>query len=154
MLIYRLVEALDKRRVNYAIAGGFAVALHGAVRGTVDIDLVLNFSKKNVLAAEATLKDLGLQSRLPIAANDVFNFREAYIKNKNLVAWNFYNPTNPVEVVDIVITHDLRKMKAQTVRAGGRTFRVVSIDDLIKMKKKSGRPQDLEDIKALRSLKK
>jgi hypothetical protein len=154
LFIYRLIEALEKRKVDYAIAGGYAVALHGAVRGTVDIDIVLRFTKKNLFAAEAALEDLGLQSRLPLKKDEVFDFREEYIKNRNLLAWNFTNPTNPVETVDILITEDLRNMKIKKIRSGNLILRLVSLEDLIKMKQKSGRPQDLEDIKALRSLKK
>jgi hypothetical protein len=153
MFIYRLIEALESRGVDYAIAGGYAVALHGAVRGTVDIDIVLRFTKKNLFAAEAALGDLGLQSRLPLKGDEVFDFREEYIKNRNLLAWNFTNPNNPVENVDIVITEDLRNMKIKKIISGNFMLRVVSLEDLIGMKQRSGRPQDLEDIKALRSLK-
>ncbi len=154
MFIYRLIQALEGRKVNYAIAGGYAVALHGVVRGTVDIDLVLRLSKRNLLAAEAALKDIDLQSKLPLQAAEVFDFREEYIRNKNLIAWNFINPNNPVESVDIIITEDLRNMKVKRILVGDQILRVVSIEDLIKMKKKSKRLQDLEDIKALRRLKK
>jgi len=149
-----VIEALEKRKVDYAIAGGYAVALHGAVRGTVDIDIVLRFTKKNLLAAEAALRDVGLQSRLPVKGDEVFDFREEYIKNRNLLAWNFINISNPTESVDIILTDDLRNLKTKIIRSGEKTLRVISIDDLIKMKAKSNRGQDLEDIKALRSLKK
>jgi len=149
-----LIEALEKGKVDYAIAGGYAVALHGAVRGTVDIDIVLRWTKKNLFAAEAALRDVGLQSRLPLKADEVFDFREEYIKNRNLLAWSFVNISNPTESVDIILTEDLRNMEIKNVRSGNMTLRVISIEDLIKMKQKSGRPQDLEDIKALRSLKK
>ncbi len=154
MFIYRLIQALERRKVNYAIAGGYAVALHGVVRGTIDIDLVLRLSRKNFLAAEDALKDIDLQSKLPLQAAEVFAFRDEYIKNKNLVAWNFINFNNPMESVDIIITEDLRNMKVKRILVGDKILRVVSIEDLIKMKKRSRRPQDLEDIKALRSLKK
>ena len=154
LFIYRLIEALEKRKVDYAIAGGYAVALHGAVRGTVDIDIVLRFTKKNLFAAEGALGDLGLQSRLPLKGDEVFDFREEYIKNRNLLAWNFINISDPTESVDIILTEDLRNLKTKKIHSGRKTLRVISIDDLIKMKEKSRRQQDLEDIKALRSLKK
>lgn len=149
-----MIEALEKRKVDYAIAGGYAVALHGAVRGTVDIDIVLRFTKKNLFAAEAALGDVGLQSRLPLKGDEVFDFREEYIKNRNLLAWNFINISNPTEAVDIILTEDLRNLKTKRIRSGEKTLRVISINDLIKMKEKSNTRQDLEDIKALRSLKK
>jgi hypothetical protein len=152
MLINRLASALQHEGVGFAVVGGFAVALHGAVRGTIDVDIVLRFSRKDFLAAEKALKSLGLVSRLPVDAGQVFDFREDYIKNRNLVAWSFYNPSNPAEIIDVVITHDLGKMKVDRIKVGKDMIPIVSRRDLIAMKKKSGRPQDLEDVKALEEL--
>lgn len=42
----------------------------------------------------------------------------------------------------------------EKIRSGNFMLKVVSLEDLIQMKQKSGSPQDLEHIKALRSLKK
>ena len=41
MFIQKLIQSLTKYDVNYAVVGGYAVALHGAFRGTMDIDLVI-----------------------------------------------------------------------------------------------------------------
>jgi predicted nucleotidyltransferase len=69
-----------------------------------------------------------------------------------LIAWSFYNPTNPLEVIDIILTHDLSDMKAVNKKMGLSTLKVLSVEDLINMKKKSGRPQDIEDIKVLKEI--
>jgi hypothetical protein len=34
------------------------VSLHGAVRGTLDIDIVINWNRKNLRATEAALQEL------------------------------------------------------------------------------------------------
>jgi hypothetical protein len=154
MFILRVIDALDRHKVEYAVVGGFAVALHGAVRGTVDLDVVVDFSKASFVAAEKALLSLGLECRLPVGAAEVFEFREEYIRNRNLIAWSFYNPSRPSEVVDVVITHDLRKQKIKSFGLEGRRIRVLAVESLIKMKRESGRPQDLEDIRALEKLKK
>jgi len=154
MLIYEVAAALEKAKVPFAIAGGYAVALHGAVRGTVDVDLILRLSRPHFLAAEAALKTLGLTSRLPVSGAEVFDFREEYIKKRNLIAWSFTDAKDPSRIVDIIITHDLAKMKVKRIAAGGRTLPVVGLPDLIAMKRACGRPQDLEDVRALRELEK
>jgi len=118
----------------------------------VDIDLVLALSKCNVVAAEKALARIGLTSRLPLRGHDVFTFREEYIRNRNLMAWSFINTEDPTEIVDIIITEDLRQMKTETIVARQLGVPVVSAADLIRMKEKSGRPQDIEDIKALRKI--
>jgi hypothetical protein len=152
MFLYDVVSALEQAEVPFAIAGGYAVALHGAVRGTVDVDIILRLSRGHFVAAESALKALGLAPRLPVSGAEVFDFREEYIKNKNLVAWSFSNPRDPSQIVDIIITHDLAKLKIKRIPSGGRTLPVLALLDLIAMKKASGRPQDLEDIRALGEL--
>ncbi len=152
MFLTTLVKALDHAGVKYAIAGGYAVALHGAVRGTVDIDLVVTISSRSLEAVEKTLLSLGLQSRIPVSGQDIFQFRDEYIKKRNLVAWSFSNSKNPIGLVDIIITHDLAKMKTVEKSVDGIKVKVLAIRDLIAMKRASGRPQDIEDIKALEKL--
>jgi predicted nucleotidyltransferase len=153
VFIERLVRALEGHSVQYALVGGYAVALHGAVRGTVDVDLVIRRDLSAYQAAEQALKDLGLEPRLPVTAQDVFAFRDEYVANRNMRVWAFVNPRNPAEMVDILITEDLDELKVVTRDALGLRLRLVSIDDLIVLKRKSGRPQDIEDVKALEKLK-
>jgi hypothetical protein len=122
------------------------------VRGTVDVDIVLRLSRRDFVAAEKILVGLGMSPRLPVDAGQVFDFREDYIRNRKLIAWSFYNPSNPAEIVDVVITHDLGKMKVDRIAVGNDVIPVVSRADLIAMKRKSGRPPDLVDVEALEEL--
>ena len=154
MLLLEVAAALKKSKIHFAIAGGYAVSLHGAVRGTVDVDIVLRFSKNDYIAAEAAFKNLGLTSRLPVSAAEVYEFREEYMKNRNLVAWSFSDPKDPTRIVDVIITHDLRKLGVEQVAADGRLLPVLAVPDLIAMKRASARPQDLEDVRALEELRK
>ena len=152
MFITRVIQALNKHQVRYALVGGYAVALHGVVRGTVDIDVVIGLQKAQFTATEQALTEIGLQSRLPVSAEEVFDFREEYIHNRNLIAWSFYNPNNPLEVVDILITEDARKIQTMEKKVDRLNIQVASISDLIRMKTLSARPQDVEDVKALEKL--
>ncbi len=122
------------------------------MRGTVDVDIVLRLSRRDFVAAEKILVGLGMSPRLPVDAGQVFDFREDYIRNRKLIAWSFYNPSNPAEIVDVVITHDLGKMKVDRIAVGNDVIPVVSRADLIAMKRKSGRPPDLVDVEALEEL--
>jgi len=154
MFLLQVVGALERSKIDYAIVGGYAVALHGAVRGTVDVDLVICLTEKDFVGTERAFKTLGLEPRLPVNGEQVFRFRKEYIENKNLIAWSFYNPKNPLETVDIVITHDRAKMKVVQIKTTSGVLKVVSVEDLIKMKAQCGRPQDEADIEALKRLKK
>lgn len=128
------------------------MALHGAVRGTVDVDAILAWDARSLRAAEAALKAIGLVSRLPVTADEVFRFRDEYIRNRNVIAWNFYNPQDLSEELDIVISTDLRGTKVQKIQTVDGSLRVLARKDLIAMKRASGRSQDLADIAALERL--
>ncbi|MBX7067522.1 MAG: hypothetical protein K1X28_09855 [Parachlamydiales bacterium] len=152
MLIHRVCEAFQNAKILYAIVGGYAVALHGALRGTVDIDLVIHWTLDNLHKAENVLRKLGLVSRLPLNSDNVFNNKEDYVGNRNLIAWNFYNPDNPTEQVDIIITYDLSPSEIKSVQTKSGEIKILSKESLIRMKRKSGRPQDLQDVLALENL--
>lgn len=152
MFFIHLMKALSQHKVRYAVAGGYAVSLHGAVRTTFDVDLVVNLDETNLQRLEAAFHGMHLQSRLPISASDVFHFRTEYISKRNLIAWSFANAANPSQLVDVIITEDLRTLKTTSVVVLGTRIPILSIESLIAMKQKSGRPQDIEDIRALERL--
>lgn len=154
MLLLDVCSLLKSRKIPYAVVGGQAVALHGAVRGTIDIDIVTEWSLTNLKKIEKALTQFGLQSRLPITAIDIYQFKDEYIKNRNLIAWNFYHPQRQNDQVDIVITFDLTGKHTKTVRLLNGTVRILALDELINMKKQTGREQDQLDVKALQKLKK
>ena len=149
----RICSEFAKRKLAYAVVGGHAVALHGALRGTVDIDFVIKWSAKTLRDTEIALNELGLVSRLPIKADEVFRFRDEYIQNRNLIAWNFYNPADLSEQVDIIINYDLSGRRAKLIDLGSFKIRVLDIDELIDMKRTAARPQDMADVDALERLK-
>lgn len=153
MLIIRLIKVLDDHKIPYALVGGHAVALHGAYRATFDIDLVIKWNLRNLKELEKALKEIGLISRLPLTCEEVFNFKDEYIKNRNLIAWNFINPNDPTEQVDIILTTDLTGKSVVSKKLENFNAKVLAIKDLIDMKKQSGRKQDLADIEALEKLK-
>ena len=148
----RICNTLLEAGIRYAVAGGHAVALHGAVRGTVDIDIVLAWTRASLGKAVAALEQIGLVSRLPVSADEIFRFRDEYMENRNLIAWNFYNPDDLSEQVDIIISYDLRGKRTKRIDLADGPVQILSIKDLIAMKTASGRPQDQEDVAALERL--
>ncbi len=135
MLLTEVASLFKKNKIDFVIVGGYAVALHGAVRGTVDVDLALALNEKTYSAAEKLLNELGLVSRLPLKAKEVFHFREEYAKNRNLLAWSFCDSQNPLRQLDILILCDSKKIKKVTKKVNGVDIPIAAIDDLISMKK-------------------
>ena len=150
----RVCRAFEQAGVDYAVVGGQAVALHGAVRGTIDVDVVLRWTRDTVEKAAAALSTLGLVSRIPVTARDVFDRRDHYIiEKRNLIAWNFYDPNAPIDEVDVIISYDLAGKSVQRLElSSGEEVVVLSVPDLIAMKRASGRPQDLADVQAMETI--
>ncbi len=151
MLIYELIDHFDRAKLKYAIVGGYALALHGLVRATMDVDFVLFLKLEDYELAEKTLLKMGLQSRLPIRAQEVFKMRKEYIEKRNLIAWSFVDFKDPSKQVDILINKDLKDLKTEKISVGGRKISVVSLRQLLQMKIETGRPQDLIDIENIKA---
>lgn len=54
----RVIASLDAAGVEYAVVGGVAVNLHGLVRATEDLDIVIRPEPSNVERLRAALKSL------------------------------------------------------------------------------------------------
>jgi predicted nucleotidyltransferase len=76
--------------------------------------------------------------------------RKEYIEQRNLIAWSFVDYQNPSRQVDILITEDVANLKIEKISVGGRKIPVASLNDLLAMKLKASRPQDLVDIENIR----
>ena len=72
-----------------------------------------------------------------------------------MLALNFRTPDGSIEV-DLLVSEADRfehlRARAVKVTLDHRTFLVASIDDLVEMKRRAGRPQDLLDIAQLEDI--
>jgi len=150
-----VLTALTEAGVRYVVVGGVAVALHGHLRATVDLDLVIDLVPENAGRAIDTLCALGLQPRLPVAARDFVDeqIRREWVERRNLMVFSMWDPKNPTVEVDIFaappIAPALMLADAELVALGDLQVPVASTAHLIQMKRLAGRPQDLVDIDKL-----
>jgi hypothetical protein len=160
MIFYEeILTAFQKNKVDYMIVGGIALNLLGGMRTTSDLDVVLALTDSNLKKVVTILKKLKYRVKIPVDPMGIADEeqRNDWIKNKNMKAMNFYKTSGPGEV-DIIIStpasyQQMKKNKVY-VKVGALNLPVISIDDLIKMKKKAARPIDKSDIIELSNLKK
>jgi predicted nucleotidyltransferase len=153
-----LFKALNQAKVEYVVVGGMATVLHGYPRFTADIDLVINLEQAEAEKAIKLIISLGLKARLPVDPMDftVESIRESWIEEKNMLVFSFYDPENPLLIVDVFVREpvpfaELSK-KAIMLDMGGEPVPVCDIETLIAMKLKAGRSKDLEDVKYLQAI--
>lgn len=162
MYYEKLFSALNKKKVKYAVVGGVAVNLYGIERATHDLDLLLAMDEENLLKAILVFKNLGYSPKVPVKPEDFANkqIRERWIKEKNMIVFSYIDFKNPYVLIDIVISSSLKfedaakNINILTAQDKKIKVPVVSIDDLIKMKKQARRAQDIFDIEMLKKVKK
>lgn len=159
MFYVDLLGQLYRHQVKYLIVGGLAVNLYGVPRVTQDIDIIVFIAPDNIRKLNRILKDLNYIPRLPVNPDDMANpdILKEWIENKNLKAFSFYHREQNYKVVDIVLVHPLdfeASFNNKVIKkAKGIEIYLASIDDIIKMKKFSGRTQDMSDIEMLKKAK-
>jgi hypothetical protein len=144
----RIFAVLDAHRVEYVVIGGLAVQVHGHVRMTSDVDLIPAPALRNLERLAAALTELDARvlnpggEQLEIDAHTL----------PRVTLWQLSTPHGDIDVL-----HDapgaapfsqLRE-RALVIAVGDNSIPIAGRDDLIRMKRASGRPVDLADIAAL-----
>ena len=80
-----LCRWLNNEGVRYMLIGGFAVILHGSVRGTKDIDLLVDASDKNIKALKRAMGQLPDNAIALIADDDVRNYNVVRVADEIVV---------------------------------------------------------------------
>lgn len=155
MFYLDLFKALEKHQVRYMLVGGLAMNLHGVPRATMDVDIVLALDPANLRAFLGMAEDLKLKPVAPLSLEGLLvpAQRQKWLKEKNMA---LRPPDINGPTLDILIDPPL-DIEAALKRAVGRevnkvNISLISIEDLIRLKEKSGREQDLSDIVHLRRL--
>jgi len=155
----KIFKALNEVKISYIVVGGVAMNLLGYSRFTGDIDILLALDEANLKNMAMLMKKMGYEKRLPV---DIQEFGEEgkalkLIKEKNLIAYTFANPKEPQFSIDVIVGESLKfnayKKHRTLVKIWDIRIPVVSIDDLIGMKRSTDREKDAQDVAALVELK-
>lgn len=156
--IEQVLETLGRAGVRFLVVGGVAVVLHGHLRATADLDLVVQLEEENLRRALDALESLGYRPRAPVSFRAFTDpqTRERWIREKGLTVFSLWSERFPQLEVDLFAREpfEFGETYGRSVRVplGRQTVAVASLDDLIAMKEAAGRPQDRSDVEALRTL--
>jgi len=156
--IEAVLDALNRARVRYLVVGGVVVVLHGYLRTTAVLDLVVHLERGNVLRAMRALSELEYRPRAPVPAEGFADpgLRDQWIREKGLAVFSLWSPARPTLEIDLFVSEpfdfDAVYSRALRVPLEKTEATVTALDDLIALKRQVGRPSDLEDIAALESL--
>jgi hypothetical protein len=144
----RILRVLNARGVGYVVVGGFAVAAHGVVRATADLDLVVERSWANAARFAAALEELGATdatgAETPLTP-------EVLVRRTDRKVLTHHGAVHVLsEVEGVPAYRDL--VPATGIRLGGETVAVSTLADLRAMKRTADRPKDRFDLLELDAL--
>lgn len=139
-----MIECLQAEGVEFMLVGGYAVALHGWPRTTLDIDFWILANPQNAEAVMRALRRFGAP---------LMDLKPEDFHQPGMV---FQIGTEP-QRIDILSAADGLEYSDAVTRAvsmtvDGLTLKVISLDDLIVNKRSSGRPKDLVDALTLEKM--
>lgn len=136
------IELLIKNKAEYLIVGGYAVGIHGHPRYTGDLDIWLNPTQQNAELILKSVNEFGFSSfRLSF---------EDFTKPGNVIQLG-YPPLRIdllTEIDGVTFGECFKNRKEVTIDNLQVNF--IGYQDLLKNKKKSGRPRDIDDIDNLK----
>jgi len=148
----RLLLALADAGVEFIVVGGVAAAAHGAVRTTLDLDIVYRRTADNIRRLIAALLPIhpylrGAPPGLP------FLWDERTIVN----GLNFTLITDAGEIDllgEIIAGGDFERLSSHTIEVElfGKRLSCIALDELIRVKRAAGRPKDFEALAELEKL--
>jgi predicted nucleotidyltransferase len=136
----RLVQVLNERQVSYALIGGLAVAFHGPIRATRDIDLLVSIPQLELPAVLDALAAGGFTLD-PAEAIRVWNRDHLLDFASGSVRVDWLKPVLPA------FAHILARARWEQI--GERRIRVADAEGLLLLKLIAFRPRDQEDIKGI-----
>lgn len=158
MKIAELFCALSEGQVRYVLVGGLAVQLHGHMRSTFDIDLVLAMDDGNLSRFIEIAKRFGLKPSMPVPIDSLRDAGqiEQWYREKGMLEFALREPQTGGGVVDVLVRPEVPfEQLMENAVAGqllGRQVWIASIDDLLTMKRIADRPKDRLDIEALEKI--
>ncbi len=136
-----LFAEFNAHGVEFLIIGAFALAVHGHLRATKDLDLWVRPTKENAERAFHAVSAFGV---LPENLSS-----EDFATSGNIIQLGI-SPAR-IDILTRVADLDFEAAWSRRVDAayGDQKVFVLSRDDLIASKRAAGRPQDLVDLTAL-----
>ncbi|MBT3375139.1 MAG: hypothetical protein HN742_31025 [Lentisphaerae bacterium] len=135
------LRLLVEQQVEFVIVGGYAVAFHGYVRATQDIDLFFRDTEDNVYRILPALQDFGLA----VDESALQDFRDP----GSIIRMGV--PPVKIEMINTISGISFEEVWKGRVpgRYGGVEVDYISLPDLLTNKSASARPKDLADVDEL-----
>ena len=146
----QILRTLSAHGVDFVVIGGLAVQVHGYLRSTNDLDVVVRPATINLSRLSEALAELEAEPRDParISLTDPNQLRRAP-QIPIMTSAGRLDVINIEHLAGAPSDYDALREAAITVELHESGIAVAGLSDLIRMKRAAGRQHDLADIEAL-----
>lgn len=158
--VRRILEVLDRYRVDYVLVGGLAAAAHGATRATYDLDCCPDYTGDNLDRLAAAMVELDARLRVEGLGEDErlsFPIDRHSLARLEVSTWR--TDAGDLDILigipDLsgrIVRYEELATRAEHLELLGVGVAAVSLDDLVASKEWAGRPKDHEALPELRRL--
>ena len=137
--VLRVCRLLNRGRVRYLLAGGVAANLHGSVRATKDVDILVPKDRRNMTRLLTALAELPYGIASELDADQIADRPITIVGD---------DPRVDILTIAWSVTFEQAIRNRIVRRIGGVRVPYLALNDLIRSKQ-TGRPRDLADLEVL-----
>jgi aminoglycoside-2''-adenylyltransferase len=138
----RVCEALNRAEAKYLVIGGVACVLHGYLRATTDVDILIERTPENAERVLEALSTIGYGFAREWTPGELLKRPITVIGD---------DPAVDVFTVAWKVKYEHAAKRSSVTEVDGVAIPLISIDDLIETKR-TGRALDAADIEALEEI--
>jgi predicted nucleotidyltransferase len=138
--------ALNEKKVNYVLVGGYSVIYHGFPRTTGDLDLFVEVSNNNY--------DKLVQA-FELFKMPTFDMTEdSFLNQSTINVYTFGRPPVCIEILKEISGFTFQEINENAIQTvfEGIPMKIIHLNDLRRNKEISGRSKDLNDLENLSEL--
>jgi hypothetical protein len=129
----KIIETLNRHRVDYVVIGGFAATLHGCPEQTYDLDIFYADQPDNRRRLLEALREIGAQWDVPLT-DAILQRQPVFALNSKLGDLDIFNRVLGLESFEEALAH------RQVLKAGECEVPILDLPALIKTKQAAADP--------------
>lgn len=141
----KIIDALEKEKVDYLLIGGFAMVLYGMPRATQDIDIFIKCREENI-------------ERLQRALYSVFNNKNVFeitfseLQNYPVIRYGAEEGYYVDILANIGTAFSFEDLMFEELNVEGHKIKIASVESLYKLKENTLRAIDKSDLLFLKQV--
>lgn len=141
----KIIDALEKEKVDYILIGGFAMVLYGMPRATQDIDIFIRCREENIERLQRALYSV-------FTNKNVFEITFSELQNYPVIRYGAEEGYYVDILANIGTAFSFEDLMFEELNVEGHKIKIASVESLYKLKENTLRAIDKSDLLFLKQI--